>query len=319
MKLKHTSIKRFAFKEITLILFVFVFAPAFIFSLTAQQIGALRTITILTEPQSVVWIDDVKYGKTDESGKLTIKTVSAGKHTIRVRADGFKETTQNLLPAQKGDVKITLAKTNDAAELAFQEAERTLVLDREKAAELYRQAIKARPKYPEAYLALARVLSDSQNLEEALDAVKQARKQRLNYAEASAVEGRIYKELGNEEKAVAAFKRAVTEGKGFQPEALTGLGLLYKEKAEASAGDLAEEDANYSEAVGYLQKGIKQLSGAPDAEVLFQLTGLVYEKMKKYDEAVKIYEEFLRIFPDSNEASAVRSFIVQIKKQQGKP
>jgi outer membrane protein assembly factor BamD (BamD/ComL family) len=37
--------------------------------------------------------------------------------------------------------------------------------------------------------------------------------------------------------------------------------------------------------------------------------------MKKYDEAIATYEEFLQIFPDSNESSAVRSFIVQIKKQ----
>lgn len=298
---------------------LFIFALLNICSFAAfAQVKTLRTIAISTEPQAIVWIDDVKYGKTGDDGKLVIKTVSTGTHKIRVRADGFKEITQNLTPAQKGDVKIALAKTTDEAELAFQEAERMLLLDREKAVELYRKAIKARPKYPEAYLALARVLSDSQNPEEALVAVKQARKQRLNYAEASAVEGRIYKEMGENEKAIASFKRAVTEGKGFQPEALTGLGLFYKEQAESVSGDPVEQEAIYTEAVGYLQKGIKQLSGAPDAEVLYQLTGLIYEKMKKYDEAIKIYEEFLQIFPDSNETSAVRSFIVQIKKQQGR-
>jgi hypothetical protein len=37
--------------------------------------------------------------------------------------------------------------------------------------------------------------------------------------------------------------------------------------------------------------------------------------MKKFEEAIAVYEEFLRIFPDSNEAGAVRSFIVQIRKQ----
>jgi tetratricopeptide (TPR) repeat protein len=283
----------------------------------AAQSNQFRAITVLTEPKASVWIDDVKYGVADESGKLEIKTVSAGRHTIRVRADGFKETTQNLLPAQKGEVKIALANTADEAELAFQEGERMLLLDREKAVEAYRKAIKLRPKYPEAYLALARVLSDMRNLEEALTAVKQAKKQRLNYAEASAVEGRIYKENGDEEKAIAAFKRAITESKGFQPEAYTGLGLLYKERAEGLGGsDYEQEEADYAEAIKYLRSGIKQLSGAPDAEVLYQLLGLVYEKMKKYDEAISVYEEFLRFFPDSNEASAVSSFIVQIKKLQ---
>lgn len=123
--------------------------------------------------------------------------------------------------------------------------------------------------------------------------------------------------MGEEDSAIASFKRAIAEGKGFQPEALTGLGLLYKEKAEGEggSGDFGQEEALYLEAAKHLRTGIRQLSGAPDAEVLYQLLGLVYEKMKKYDEAIATYEEFLQIFPDSNEVSAVRSFIVQIKKQ----
>jgi cytochrome c-type biogenesis protein CcmH/NrfG len=303
-------------------IFSFVLLCVFAVSTSAQtqkfagQNNQFRAITVLTEPKAIVWLNDIKYGVTDDSGKLEIKTVPTGRHSLRVRADGFKQATQNLLPAQKGEIKIALTKTIDEAELAFQEAERMLALDREKAVENYRKAIKLRPKYPEAYLALARVLSDMRNMEEALVAVQQARKQRLSYAEASAVEGRIHKENGDEDKAIAAFKRAVTEGKGFQPEALTGLGLLYKEKAEGVGGaDYAQEETLYMEAVRNLRSGIKQLSGAPDAEVLYQLLGLIYEKMKKFEEAIAVYEEFLRIFPDSNEAGAVRSFIVQIRKQ----
>ncbi len=285
---------------------------------SASSPGPLRAVTIVTEPNTTVWIDDVRYGKTGEDGKLEIKTVSAGRHSLRLRADGFKEVAQSILPAQKGEIKVELVKTTDQAEMAFQEAEKMLTVDREKAAELYRKAIKLRPKYPEAYLALARVLSDSQKLDEALKAVQAARKQRLNYAEASAVEGRIYKELGEEEKALASFKRAITEGKGFQPEAYTGLGLFYKDKAEEAGGggDFEQEEANYLQAVKYLRSGIKQLSGAPDAEVLYQFVGLIYEKMKRYDDAIEVYEEFLEIFPDSSETTAVRSFIVQIKKQK---
>ena len=37
--------------------------------------------------------------------------------------------------------------------------------------------------------------------------------------------------------------------------------------------------------------------------------------MKSYKEAIALYEEFLRLFPDSSEAKTVESFIVQIKKQ----
>ncbi len=277
-----------------------------------------RAVTVVTEPNARVWLDDVLRGAADGSGKLTIAPLTAGAHKLRVRADGFKEVSQNLLAAQKkGEVKIILVKTTDQAELTYQEAERSASSDRQKAIAAYRQAISLRPKYAEANLGLARVLSAAGDVDGALKAVAAARKARLGYAEASAVEGRIYAAEGNDEKAIAAFKRAVTEGRGTQPEANTGLGLLYKEKAEAfgSNGDYESEAANYALAVQYFKKAIAQLSGAPDVVTLYQFLGLAYEKMKKYDEAVAVYEEFLKLFPDSSESEAVRSFIVQLKKQ----
>lgn len=165
-------------------------------------------------------------------------------------------------------------------------------------------------------MALARVLLDSGDLEEAQKGINSARKLRPGYAEASAVQGRIYKESGEEEKAVAAFKRSIAEGKGFQPEAYTGLGLLYKEKAESvGGGDFEAETAHYAESAKNLKLALKQLSGAPDAVVIYQLLGLIYEQQKRTDDAIALYEEFLRIFPDTVEATAVQSFIVQLKKQ----
>jgi len=279
-----------------------------------------RTITVVTEPNATIWLDDILRGKADASGKLIIKPVSNGAHKIRVRADGFKEASQNVLAAQKGDVKIALVTTEDKAELAFQEAERLTTSDRAKAVAAYRAAIAARPKYAEAQLGLARVLLAMSDFEGAHAAINEARKARPAYAEASAVEGRIYDTEGledSEAKAIAAFKRAVTEGKGFQPEAQTGLGLLYKEKANAagSGGDYEEEEANYLLAAGHFKKAIAQLGGAPDAITIYQFLGLAYEKMKKYTEAIAVYEEFLKVFPETSEATAVKSFIVQLKKE----
>ncbi len=95
------------------------------------------------------------------------------------------------------------------------------------------------------------------------------------------------------------------------------MALLYKEKAEAAGaeGDFHNEELYYEEAAKFFTSAISQLSLTPDAVTVYQLLGLIYEKMKKYDEAIALYEEFLRVFPDANEASAVRSFIVQLKKQ----
>ncbi|MEQ1603940.1 MAG: tetratricopeptide repeat protein [Pyrinomonadaceae bacterium] len=295
----------------------FVFAAAFFGVVSGQtKPTAFRAITIVTEPSASVWIDGVGWGKADKTGRMEIKTISSGAHSLRVRANGYKEKTLPLTAVQKGEISVPLIKSTDEAELAFQDGERMAFSDREKAAEAYQKAVKLRPNYHEAYVALARVLTEIGDSDGALAAISTARKLRPGYAEASAVEGRIHKENGDEAKAVAVFKRAITEGKGFQPEAYAGLGLYYKEKAEGAgaSGDFANEDLNYAEASKNLKVSLKQLSGAPDTVVIYQLLGLIYERQKKYDEAIATYEEFLRIFPNSNEATAVRSFIVQIRK-----
>lgn len=281
----------------------------------------LRTITIATEPNAAVWIDGVRYGTTSEDGKLTISSIAPGVRSARIRASGFKETTKSLTAAQKGEVAIPLTKTTDPAELAFQKADALTSVDREKATEGFLEAIKLRPKYVEAYIGLARIYSETGDHEKAEKALKDLKRIRPGLAEASAIEGRLLKDLDDEKRAVATFKRAITEGKGFQPEAYTGLGLLYKEKAETFGGaaDYAQEAANYTEAAKYLTVAAKQLGGAPDAIVVYQLLGLVYERQKKYTNAINVYEEFLRVFPDSNEAGAVQSFIVQLRKQMTQP
>jgi tetratricopeptide (TPR) repeat protein len=287
-------------------------------SVLAVSVSAqLRTLTIATEPNVQVWIDDVNYGKTDASGKLKLKTFPAGTHKIRVRADGFKELTQSLLPTQTGEIKISLIKTTDQAELAFQEAEKMSSLDREKAVVLYQKAVKLRPKYAEAYLGLARVYQGMSEYDSALKAIQSARRARPAYAEASAVEGRIYKDTENEAKAVAAFKRAITEGKGVQPEAHAGLGLLYKEKAEGfgTDGDFESEKKYYMLAAAELRKAASQLAGSPDAMTIYQLLGDSYERAKMYPEAIKVYEEYIKNFPDTDEVVTFRSFIEQLEKR----
>lgn len=298
-------------KFLTATIISMLFPAAFVFGQTT------RIITVITEPKATVWIDDIRRGAADEAGSLTIKNIAPGIHKIRLRADGFKETTQNLNALQKGDVKISLTKTTDEAELAFQEAERLSTIDRQKAIDAYRKAISLRPAYFTAQIALARILSDAGDNEGALKVIADARKSRLNFAEASTVEGRIYKADDKEEKAIASYKRAIREGKGFQPEAHAGLGLLYKDRGENAgiANDSENQNLNYELAEKELYTAARQLSGAPDAIVIYQLLGEIYEKQHEYKKAIAVYEEFLRVFPDANEATAVKSFIVQLKKQ----
>jgi tetratricopeptide (TPR) repeat protein len=302
-----------------LILFLVLCAASFeAIAQTRPANAATRAITVSTEPGARVWIDGVLYGKANKDGTLEIGSVASGTHSLTVRADGFKQKSQPLAATAKGEVKVVLLKTTDEAELAFQEAERLLSRDRQLAIEAFQKAVKLRPNYPEAYVALARAQADDLDVDGAKQSIKTARRLRPGYAEASAVEGRIYRDNAEEPQAIASFKRAITEGKGFQPEALTGLGLLYKEKAEAfgGAGDFENEAANYAESAKYLKQALKQLSGAPDAVVLYQLLGLVYERQKKWDDAIAVYQDFLKLFPNLPESESVRSFIVQIQKEK---
>lgn len=283
--------------------------------------NAPRSITVSTATGAVVWINDVKYGQADDKGRFTARLVPTGRLRIRVRADGYNEASKVVLPSQKGEIALELAETSDEAVLAFQEAERQSVLDRDKAIAAYRSAVKLRPNFPEAHAAMGRVLLEQGKYELAEAAIKAARKYRPVYPEATAILGRLYKDTGDEKNAIATFRKAITEGGGYQPEAFTGLGLIYKDKAEAAAGegDYANEEANYAESTKNFAKAAEQLGSSPDAPVVIQLLGLNYEKQRKYKEAIAVYEKFLQLFPDSAEATAVRSFITQLQKQMNEP
>src|SRR5215212_10252041 len=175
--------------------FVFV---ALLFLFGTSAVRAQSALTITSEPNSVVWIDEIRRGTTDDSGKLAINKVSAGRHSVRVRANGFKEAIMALAPGRRA-LAVKLVRTTDQAELLFQEAETAREKARddpslEKAADLYREALKLRPAFPAAHVGLARVLMDLNQFKEAHAAIDAARRTKPSYAEASAVEGRIFRE-----------------------------------------------------------------------------------------------------------------------------
>jgi cytochrome c-type biogenesis protein CcmH/NrfG len=265
-----------------------------------------KSLTVQTEPETIVWLDEVRRGTTDAEGKLEINNVTAGRHTLRLRASGFKERTLPLLPSQRGQLKVPLVRTTERAELLFQQAEteREKAKDdeaRKAAAESYRSALKARPAYAAAHLGLARVLLDMNDYTGALDEIALARRARPVYPEASAVEGRILRMSAFINEAIEAFRRSIREARGFQPEAHTGLALVFEEKGMNE------------EAVAEFSTAIKQLS---DTEpVLYQLLGAIYEKMEKYKEAVEAYEKYLQLAPEGSLAPAVRSIIDQLRRQ----
>jgi len=262
------------------------------------------SLTITSEPNAIVWIDEIRRGTTDATGTLELKSVSAGRHMLRVRAMGFKETAVPLI-AGRHNVAVKLIRTTDQAELTFQQAEdaREKARDdaaRRQSADLYRQALKLRPAYPAAHVGLARVLLDLNDYQAALSEIEAARRTRPAYAEASAVEGRINREAAFTDEAIQSFRRSIREGRGFQPEAHVGLARVFEDKGQNE------------EAIAEFRKALDQLS---DSEpVIYQLLGAAYEKQQKYKEAVAAYEKYLALAPNGSLAPAVRSIIDQLRR-----
>ena len=268
--------------------------------------NAARALTLVTEPNAIVWLDEIRRGVTDAAGKLALKKISSGAHTLRLRANGFKEITMPIQPSQRGEIKVRLARTNDEAELTFQRAEtaRETAKDdasRQKAAELYRHALQLRIAFPAAHVGLARVLYELNETSGALVEIDAARRDRAVYPEASAVEGRIYRETGQTDEAIGSFNRAIRESHGFQPEAHVGLGRVYEERGQ------------YELAAREYQIAINQLS---DTEpIIYQMLGAAYEKTGKNKEAILAYENYLRLAPNGSLAPAVRSIVEQLREQ----
>lgn len=269
---------------------------------TVNRTIATRSITVITEPKAFVWLSDLRRGTTDENGRLKIEKISNGVKKLRVRAAGFAEKTQTLSAATRGEVRIILTKTNDPAELAFQQAEilRESGKETRKAVASYQDALKLRPNFAEAHVGLARLFEKS-DFETALAEIAAARRDRPNFAEASAAEGRIYLENSDTDNAIKSFGRAIREARSFQPEAHTGLARALHSRGETE------------KAIAEFKIALVQL--ADTEPFVYQMLGEVYEEARRINEAVAAYEKFLQLAPNNSQASAVRSIIEQLKKQ----
>lgn len=273
----------------------------------ANAQSSARTLTVRTEPKAAVWIDELRWGTTDEAGQLVLKNIPAGRRSLRVRRTGFRERTLPLLPTQRGTLEVKLIPTTDQAELLFQQAEDAREGipgadgTRGDAAELYTRALKLRPRFAAAHVGLARVLMGRDQYDEALEQIEEARRDRPIYPEASAVEGRIMRAAADNAAAIRSYQRAIREGRGRQPEAYAGLGIVYEERGQ------------YQEAAEAFSKAISQLYDTEPA--LYQLLGATYEKLENWKEAVVAYEKYLALAPGGKLAPAIESIIDQLRVQ----
>ena len=65
-------------------------------SAAAQRDSAAAALIIQAAPQTIIWVDALRYGAVPASSTLAVKNLRAGAHTIRARLKGKREITQNI-------------------------------------------------------------------------------------------------------------------------------------------------------------------------------------------------------------------------------
>ncbi|MGE0129373.1 MAG: tetratricopeptide repeat protein [Blastocatellales bacterium] len=273
---------------------------------TPGQSNSTSSLLIKTAPDTIIWVDALRYGVVPASGELTINNLPAGSRTIRARLKGKREIARKIvLPADtQQSVQLTFLTPANKAELALQTAEEL----REKgkhadAIKEYRLAIKLRPGgFPAARVGLARSLMSSEEYDDAVAEARRALRERGGvFPEAHIVIANTKRTQGFYDDAITSYRAALKQARGVSPEANTGLALAYQDRNRP-------EDA-----IKHFRLAIAQ---ANDTEpIIYFLLGTTLEREFLNKEAVEAYEKYLQLDPKSRQASAVRSVLKQLRRE----
>src|SRR5689334_4031172 len=120
-----------------------------------QATGALKVIT--GQAGSVVFINNVRHGATNDKGELDLPRVRAGSYTARVRTVGFSDWNGSVVIITNASrtLKVVQSPTSDEATLHYQKGEALRERGKNKdAVAEYAQALTARANFPEARIAM---------------------------------------------------------------------------------------------------------------------------------------------------------------------
>jgi tetratricopeptide (TPR) repeat protein len=256
-------------------------------------------------PEVSIYLNGAFRGKTDDNGKLLIERLPVGRYRLRARKVGFKEY-QLEFRATAGQVqrlRVSLRPSTDPAELTYQRGEQ-LREDKkyEESVREYEAALQLRQPFPEARLGLARSLLALDKHEEAQQQAERAIEERHGRdPEGHTVLGNVLRGEGLYEEAVDAYRRALRQARDFSPEAHAGLALSLDEMDETQP------------ALQHLRKAIAQNGdGEP---VLYNILGNMLLTVNAKPEAVKSFEKYLKLAPNSNLAPAIQSLVEQLREE----
>ena len=285
-----------------------LFALAFFLAISpeAQERVNAVSLTLKTEPGTIIWVDSLRYGVVGEAGEMTVNNLSIGSHTIHARLKGRREIAQGvkLRGEATQTIQLDLSKPADKAEMNFQSAEELRGVGKHaEAIDLYRRAIELRGgSYPVARVGLARSLLSNEKYSDAVAEARKALREKGGvYPEAHTVIGNIKRTQGLYDDALTSYHTALQQAHNFSPEAHTGIAMAYQDR------NLSEE------AIEHLQTAIAQ---ANDTEpIIYFLLGSTLEREYRNQEAVAAYEKYLKLQPNTTQASALRSVLKQLRRE----
>lgn len=265
--------------------------------------GALKIST--GQPGSVVFINNIRHGSTNDSGELNLPQVKAGAFPARVRTVGFADWTGRVIVVGGAirTLKVVQQPTSDQATLLYQKGD--ALRDRGKyndSVKEYEQAISMKTPFPEARIALARSYTSLQKFDEAEKHLLAAQKEsRGQSSEAQTVLANLRRNQGLIDESIDEYRKALRLARNVSPEAHIGLAIALEESGET-------EEALKEYGIGIAQ----DMDTEP---ILYYLLGSLLEKEERNKEAIEAYKNYLRLDPEGQYASAVESIIARLKEE----
>jgi tetratricopeptide (TPR) repeat protein len=268
----------------------------------AHATGVLKVIT--GQPGSVVFINNVRHGATNEKGELDLPHVMAGSYTARVRTVGYADWNGSVVVAAGSSraLRTSQQPTSDEPTLHYQRGDALRDNGKNKdAVEEYKQALALRPSVPEVNIATARSLMTLQDFQEAEKNVQAAIKiAGRTLVEAQTVLANLRRNQGLVDESIVEYRKALRIARGNSFEAHIGLAIALNEQ-----GSVDEAVKEYR--IGIIQ----DMETEP---ILYYQLGEILEKATRNKEAIEAYRNYLRLDPEGEYASAVESIIERLKE-----
>lgn len=279
--------------------------PASQTSSAARLTTATGALKVTTGHQgSVVFINGVRHGSTNDKGELDLPHVIAGSFPVSVRTTGYTDWngTVVILGRASRTLKITQQPTSDEATLHFQRGNDLRDKGKNKdSVQEYRQALALRAAFPEARIAIARSLIALQDFQESETQIQAALKLAgRTLVEAQTVLANLRRAQGLVDESIVEYRKALRLARGNSFEAHIGLAIALNEQEKTD------------EAVREYRIGIMQ--DMETEPILYYQLAEILEKAKRNKEAIEAYRNYLRLDPEGEFASAVESIIEQLKQ-----